>query len=225
MSLSRFERLLPWTGALAGVAWVGQDQLKRTSENDEPGSASSSVINGDLWLNIASIGCVVVMGVALVFFATAVRNLLRAGEAREATYSSVAYGGWLLVVSGLSQMTVWGNGMLTAAYEKDDEALGTLDFVGYFGWAGMTIGLSAAFLAMGLGGMRNAVLPRWFSITTAVMGVLCGLGAAHIPPGGLVSYVLLPFWLVGASVIIARRQRSSATMTSVFAADKGVAQR
>lgn len=34
--------------------------------------------------------CLVVMGIALLFFATAVRNLLRSGEGREATYSSVA---------------------------------------------------------------------------------------------------------------------------------------
>ena len=59
---------------------------------------------------------------------------------------------------------------------------------------------------MGLGGLRNAVLPRWFAVTTTVMGVLALLGACSIPPGGLVNYLLLPFWLIAAAIIIARRQ-------------------
>jgi hypothetical protein len=37
-----------------------------------------------------------------------------------------------------------------------------------------------------------------------VCGVLGALGNAGIPPGGLVTYVLLPFWLIAASVVIAR---------------------
>jgi hypothetical protein len=36
-----------------------------------------------------------------------VRTLLRSAESREATYSSVAFGGWLVVVAGLSQMVMW----------------------------------------------------------------------------------------------------------------------
>ena len=57
--------------------------------------------------------------------------------------------------------------------------------------------------------MRNAVLPRWFAITTTVMGVLVALGACSIPPGGLVNYLLLPFWLIAAAIIIARRQKAA----------------
>jgi hypothetical protein len=70
----------------------------------------------------------------------------------------------------------------------------------------MGVGITTAFLAMGLAGVRSAVLPRWFAITTTVLGVLALLGACSIPPGGLVNYVLLPFWLIAASVLIARRQ-------------------
>ncbi len=210
MPLSRFEKFLPWTGAVAGLCWIAQDSLKHEStKGDQPGYAASKVINAHLGLNIGSLACLVLMGIALLFFATAVRNLLRSGEAREATYSSVAYGGWIVVVTGIAQMTVWGNGMLSAADDKDDTALHALDYVGFFGWAGMTIGLAVAFVAMGLGGVRNAVLPTWFAIVTIVLGVLGALGAAHIPPGGLVNYLLLPVWLIAASIIIALRQRSA----------------
>jgi hypothetical protein len=134
-----------------------------------------------------------------------VRTLLRSGESREATYSSVAFGGWLVIVAGLSQMVMWNWGLINGAADaSDDSAVQTLGYVAYFGWAGMGIGLAAAFLAMGLGGIRTATLPKWFAILTLVLGALGALGNAGIPPGGLVTYVLLPFWLIAASVVIAR---------------------
>ncbi len=213
MPLTTFEKLLPWSGAVAGLCWIGQDLLQNTQTHDKPGAATTEVIHDHLALNYGMQGCLVLMGIALLFFATAVRNLLRSGEAREATYSSVAYGGWVIVVAGLSQMVMWNWGLINGAADAgDDAALGSLSYVGYFGWAGMGIGLAAAFIATGLGGTRSAVLPRWFSILTVVLGVLGALGDAGIPPGGLVTYVLLPFWLIAASVVVARSSRRTAAV-------------
>lgn len=215
MSLTRFEKVLPWTGAVAGVCWIGQDFLQHLYRKDTPGAAATATIHGHLGLNRASVACLVVMGIALLFFATAVRNLLRSSEAGEATYSNVAYAGWIVVVAGLSQMVVWSWGLMNGAADShDDAALHTLSFVSYFSWAGMGIGLATAFLAMGLGGLRSAALPTWFAILTIVFGVLGAMGDAGIPPGGLVNYVLLPFWLVAASVILARRQTRAALPSS-----------
>lgn len=215
MRLSRLEKSLPWSGAVAGVAWLLQDPLFHVYRGDSPGAAASAQINGHLGLNYAAMACLVVMGIALVFFATAVRNLLRSAEAREATYSSIVYGGWLLVTAGVSQMVVWNWGLINGAADaKDDAALHALGYVGYFGWAGMGIGIATAYIAMGLAGLGNAVLPKWFSILTIVLGALGALGTAGIPPGGLVNYLLLPFWLVTAAVVVARRQARAARPTS-----------
>ena len=182
--------------------------------HDPPGGASTQVIRDHLGLNYGSQACLVVMGVALLCFATAVRTLLRSGEGRESTYSSVAFGGWLVVVAGLSQMVMWNWGLINGAADaSDDSAVRTLGYVSYFGWAGMGIGLAAAFLAMGLGGIRTAVLPKWFAILTLVLGVLGALGDAGIPPGGLVNYVLLPFWLIAASIVVARSTKRAADPT------------
>jgi hypothetical protein len=207
MPLTRFEKLLPWSGAVAGLCWIGQDALQHMYTKDVPGAARTAVIHDHLALNHGSVACLVVMGISLLFFATAVRNLLRSGEASEATYSSVAYGGWIVVVAGLSQMVMWSWGLINGAADaKNDAALHTLSYVAYFGWAGMGIGLAAAFIAVGLGGLRGAVLPKWFAILTIVFGVLGALGDAGIPPGGAVNYLALPFWLIAAAVIMARRQ-------------------
>ena len=206
MLLSPFERFLPWTGVVAGLAWIAQDFLAHLYTTDLPGRGSVPVITSHLGLNTGSLSCLVVMGVSLLFFATAIRNVLRSGEAREATYSSVAYGGWVVVAAALAQMAVWDKGLTSAAEDGDAAATKMLSYVQYFGWLGMGVGIAAAFIAIGVGGLRNAVLPRWFAISTAVMGGLALLGACGIPPGGLVSYILLPFWLIAAAVVIARRQ-------------------
>lgn len=207
MPRSKFERFLPWTGAIAGAAWIGQMFLFQTGDQDSPGTMTTAVIRDHLALNYAAIGCLVVMAIALVFFATALRSHLRAGEAGESTYSSIVSGGLLLVAAGLSQMVMWNWGLINGAADaKDDQALGILSFVGFFGFAGMGIGIATTLLGAGLAGLANAVLPRWFAILTLVLGVLSALGTAGIPPGGLVNYLLLPLWLIAAAIILARRQ-------------------
>lgn len=208
MPQNKFERFLPWSGALAGLCWIGQDLFQRMTTRDEPGAATTQVIRDHLALNYASVACLVLMGMSLLFFATAVRNLLRSSEPAESTYSSIAYGGWLVVVAGLSQMVMWSWGLINGAADaNDDTALHSLSYVSYFGWAGMGIGLATAFIATGCGATRGAVLPKWFANLTIVLGILSALGTSGIPPGGLVNYILLPFWLITASFIVARRLR------------------
>ncbi|UAL31754.1 hypothetical protein K8W59_10150 [Nocardioides rotundus] len=216
MPRSKFERFLPWTGAIAGAAWIGQMFLFQTGDQDSPGTMTTAVIRDHLALNYAAIGCLVVMAIALVFFGTALRSHLRAGEARESTYSSIVSGGLLLVAAGLSQMVMWNWGLINGAADaKDDQALGILSFVGFFGFAGMGIGIATTLLGAGLAGLANAVLPRWFAILTLVLGVLSALGTAGIPPGGLVNYLLLPLWLIAAAIILARRQGEADLSLSV----------
>ena len=211
MSLTTVERLLPWSGAVAGLCWIGQAFLLTSSSSDTPGTATTQVIHDHLGLNYAGQGCLVLMGIALLFFATAVRNLLRSGEAREATYSNVAFGGWVVVAAGLSQMVTWNWALINGAADNgDDGAVHVLSYGSYFGWAGMGIGLATAFVATGWGGVRSSVLPKSFAMLTIVLGVLGALGDAGIPPGGLVNYLLLPFWLIAASVVVARSSQRSA---------------
>lgn len=210
MALSTFERVLPWSGVVAGLCWIGQAALTKTDTRDAPGQSATAVINDNLGLNYAAVGCLVLMGIALQFFATASRNLLRSGEHRDATYSSIAYGGWIVVVAGLGQMVAWRWGLINGAADADDDAaLHVLSYVGYFGFAAMGIGIATAFIATGLGGRRHGVMPTWFATTTVALGVLSALGGAGIPPGGLVNYLLLPFWLIAAGVIVAARQRTT----------------
>lgn len=207
MSITTSERLLPASGAVAGLAWIAHFVLKRFG-TDQPGGASVEVINDHLALNIASQGALIVMGIALLFFSAATRNHLRASESEDTTFSFIASAGWIVAVAAISQMVVWGWALINGATDADDQsAAGMLSYAEFFGWAGLGIGLATAFIATGLGGWQHAVLPRWFAVVSVILGVLAALGNAGIPPGGLVTYLLLPFWLLTASVVIAKRQR------------------
>ena len=208
MPLSTFEKLLPWSGLVAGVCWIGQASTPSGYPEDVPGGADVTRLAADtVWITVHT-SLLVLMGVALLFFATAVRNLLRSGEPREATYSSVTYGAWITVSGALAQMALQSKAIMDAGNDANDVAVQALSYLNYFGWLAMGVGIATAFLAFGLGGLATSVLPRWFAIVTIVLGVLALLGACAIPPGGLVNYLLLPFWLIAASVVMAKRQRT-----------------
>jgi hypothetical protein len=116
----------------------------------------------------------------------------------------VAYGGGILLA-----MAVGLNGMLTmammsAADNKDavtTHVLGTLGTLGAFSWVPWVAASAALMLATGLGGLKNAVLPKWLAIVTIILGVLCLLG-----PTGAAVYMVSPLWFAALSVVLVRRQ-------------------
>lgn len=210
MPLTRFERFLPWTGLIAGLCWIGQASLGAVGADDTPGGASAGVGRDNLVANTVGNAFVVIMAVALLFFGAAVRERIRSGEASTSPSSAVAFGAWITVSAALAQMAFWNKILLTAAEDDDAAVVTAFGYGEYFSWLAVGIGVSAAFIATGLGGLRNAVLPKWFAVTTIVLGALALLGACSVPPGGLVTYFLLPIWLIAAAIIIARRQKKAA---------------
>lgn len=210
MPLSRFERFLPWTGLVAGLCWIGRASLGAVGADDTPGGASADIARDNLIANTVGNAFVVLMAVSSIFFAAAVRERIRSGEATTSPYSSVAFGAWITVSAALAQMAFWNKILLTAAEDDDTAVVTVLGYGEYFSWLAVGIGVSAAFIATGLGGLRSAVLPKWFAITSIVLGTLALLGACSVPPGGLVTYFLLPVWLIAAAIVFARRQKQAA---------------
>ena len=123
MSTSAFEKLLPWSGVVAGVCWIGQDALQREYTKDGPGLAATTVIRSHLGLDYASVACLVLMGISLLFFATAIRNLLRSAEAAKRRTRPSPYGGWIVSVAGISQMVVWNWGLINGEPTPTDDAV------------------------------------------------------------------------------------------------------
>lgn len=198
MPLSTFEKLLPWSGALAGLLWAVQ--MVTTAKTDDPADpAAVTVVRNALARNDAAGFALLAGALLLVLFATAVRTALRSGEAGESTYSSVAYGGLLVAATGFAGFGVAQIAMTNAADARDAAATATIGQFVLIGWLPALVGMVACFWGLGLGGLRTATVPRWFGIVCIVLGVLGVLG-----PLAAVVYLLLPLWLIAASVVVAR---------------------
>jgi hypothetical protein len=199
MPLSTFEKFLPWTGALAGVLWGVQ--MIATKSPDDPADPKAVTVIGDAVTRNYVAGFALLVGaLMLVFFAAAVRRSLRSAEAGESTYSSVAHGGLLVAAVGFGELGILQIALTNSAKAEAVAATATIGQLTLIGWLPALVGLAAAFWGLGLGGLRNATMPKWFAIVTVVLGVVGVLG-----PLAIVVYLLLPLWLIAASAITARR--------------------
>jgi hypothetical protein len=199
MPLSTFEKFLPWTGALAGILWAVQ-MFAAKSPDDPADPKTATVIGNAVTQNYIAGFALLAGALMLVFFAAAARRSLRSGEAGESTYSSVAHGGLLVAGTGFGLLGIVQIALTNAAKADDAAATATIGQLALIGWLPALVGLVAAFWGLGLGGLRNATLPKWFAIITLVLGVVGVLG-----PLAMVVYLLLPLWLVAASAVTASR--------------------
>jgi hypothetical protein len=114
----------------------------------------------------------------------------------------------VVVVAALSQMVMWSWGLINGVSDAGDEAAArSLSSVAYFGRAGVGIGVATAFIATGWGGPAGRCSRDGSPSRPSSSGSSAHWGDAGVPPGGLVTYVLLPVWLVTASVVVSRSQR------------------
>ena len=203
MPTSKFEKLLPYTGVLAGILFAVNGYVAKYSDKFGDPQAVQ-IIKDNMTRNIVAAVAAALFGVVMVFFAAALRSALRSGEGNESTYSSVAYGGALMV--GFSQLMVaWLMFAGADAADKGDaNAVQTLSYLGIDSWLPWVAASAALLIATGLGGLRTAVLPRWLSIVTIVLGVMCLLG-----PTGIAVWFATPVWLAVTGLILAQRQTTT----------------
>ena len=199
MPISKFDRFLPYAGVLAGILWFGSMFSKYSEKYGDPNAAK--IIEDNLTRNTLAVIAMGLTGVAVLFFAAAVRAAIRSGEGGESTYSSVAFGAAIALATSKAFDAMLLMAGIEAAQEADLTSLHALSYVGTSSWVPWLVASAAFFLAVGLGGLRTAALPKWLAITTVVLGVLCLLG-----PTGIAVYMVTPLWFVVTGVVLARRQ-------------------
>jgi hypothetical protein len=199
MTVSKFERFLPWTGGVAGVLWGVFLILAKTPAHPAAAGAVSTVERAAGHNYVAGFA-LLVGALMLLFFAAQARKSLRSGEAGESTYSSVAHGGLLMAATGFGLLGIVEIALTNAAKAHDAGATDALGQLAMIGWLPALVGFVAAFWGLGLGGLRTATMPKWFAIVTVVLGVAGVLG-----PLAFVVYLVLPLWLIAASAVTARR--------------------
>jgi lysylphosphatidylglycerol synthetase-like protein (DUF2156 family) len=200
MPTSRFERFLPLAGVLTGLLFLAAFFLS----GPEPGVGDPA--KQLTWLKdhqgAANLGgfAAAYSVVTLLFFAAGIRQILRSGESGESTYSSAAFAGGLLLATATAVSAVSVLAAAEAANKDNAAVVQTIGYLADYSWIPWIAGAAVLFLATGLGGLRTARLPKWLSILTVVLGVLCLLG-----PAGIAVYFVSPLWLIATGLIMSRR--------------------
>ena len=205
MSTSKFEKFLAIAGILAAVLFVASG-----FHSDPPGVSADAQERVKWYLDHKSLMTIIgYMGgyfaIAMAFFATGVRRVLRSGEPGESTYSTAALAGGILVAGAGIFGAVLGLASVEAADKGQAATLTTLTFVSDFGWLPLIASLAVFYLATGIGGLRTATLPKWLSIVTIVLGAACVLG-----PAGILAWFATPVWMVITAIVMMRRASDNA---------------
>jgi hypothetical protein len=200
MPITRFERLLPWCGLIAGILLVPAGLLASPPGIHATAQDQLSWYHAHQAITVAAGAAGAYFLVVMLMFGTALRQALRSGEPAESSYSTVAFAGAVVVA-----LAICSDGMLTlvsaeAASNHQASTIITLAYVSDLSWIPWAAGSVLLFLGAGLGGLRTTALPRWLSIATIVLAAACLLG----PAGALVFFVT-PLWLAVTGLVLWRR--------------------
>lgn len=205
MSLSTFEKALPWSGAIAGILFAVQETVAPFGEKVADVHLTARVADA-AGRGYAAGFSSLVGALMLLFFAAAARAAQRSGEPSESSYSSVTHAGLVGAGVGLAFQGFAQVALTSAAHDGQQGAATTLMYLSFYAWLMILVGLVASFWGIGLGALRNATLPKWFAIATIVLGVIGVLG-----PAAALIQIVLPVWLIAAAIVIVRRQSSNNT--------------
>lgn len=219
MQLDGFRRFLPYTGVICAISLLAYMVLGGTPPDDSatPAKFLDFYGNNQTAGFLSNFVFANLFAAFALFFATEIRATLRSGEAGESIYSSLAFAGGIAIavamsIAGMVSVAAFAAG--DKGYEAATLALGLLAAYSFLPW--MVSG-AALFLAVGIGGLKTATLPKWISWLSVVMGVLC------FTPGGIAVFVIQPIWFVGMAVVLIRRQSAPAVEKQVATATPAVA--
>jgi hypothetical protein len=203
----RYQRFLP----LAGILFSALLVVVLAISGSQPSDTASAQKVFSYWSDHKDaqlLGARVLIPLAallLVFFGAGLRAALRSGEAGEAGYSSVAFGGALIAAAGLAVSGAVAAATANAADQGSQATVYTLHQLSSFDWVPWLAGFSTMLIAAGIGGLRSVALPRplsWAAIAIAV---------ALFTPVGFFAFPLLLIWIAAVGVVLYRRQGQTAT--------------
>jgi hypothetical protein len=200
MQASKFDKFLAVSGVLAAVLFVAAG-----FHPDPPGISASAQSRVNWYVDHKTMMLIAgfagaYFAIVVAFFATALRRMIRSGEAGESTYSTAALAGGVLLAAGSIFNSVLVLSSVDAADKANGAALTTFAYLSDFSWLPLIAALAVFYLATGLGGLRTATLPKWLSIVTIVLGGACVLG-----PAGVLAWFATPVWLLIMGVVMLRR--------------------
>ena len=211
MKTDLFDRALAWAGVGAGVLYAVKFLL--VGMPDAADANAVTFVHDHQVENAVVLVATALAAILMALFSTGLRSRLRSGEGAESTYSSIAYAGGLLLASAMLLRAWTILAALDATSHHDPGSVRTIAVLSADLWVPWIAATCLLLLGVGLGGLRNAVLPRWLSWVSLVLSVLCLLG-----PAGILVDLVMPLWLVAAGLAVHRRageQRLATVETAV----------
>jgi hypothetical protein len=214
MQQPRRDKWTPVAGVLAAVTFVVG--LIFVSDSPDSGDTDAQVLawyadHGHRVGIIVGAFLLAFCGLFFLWFASGLRQRLRAAEGPGGRLANVALGGAILFVGML-----WGGGAALASIPAsqsfgDSPPLKVADVARFLPSAGFgAILLFSAFGAIALIDatsivtLRTGILPRWFAWLGFVATIVLLFGVLFIP------MIALPIWLLAGSVILFRLPRAEA---------------
>lgn len=213
MVTDRFERTMAWAGVAAGILYAVKFVLVGMPQGRDTANALAFVHDHRVQNGVTFVATALA-AILVALFSTALRSRLRSGEGAESTYSSIAYGGGLLLASAMLLRAWTILAALDATSNHDAGSVRTIAVLSADLWVPWIAATCLLLLGVGLGGLRSAVLPRWLSWMSLGLAGLCLLG-----PAGIVVDLVMPLWLLATGLAI--RRRTSDQRVAVSAAIVG----
>ena len=204
MTTDRFQRLLPVTGVIAGLALIGGLVLSgsEVSESATAAQIAEHYRDNNTQIVVASLVCAQLFSLMLLFFTAGLRSAIRSGEAGESSYSTVVTIGGTVTALGISLLAFFEFAAADAADRgSSPSVVESLHLLASSAWMPWAVGAAAMLIGAGLGGLRTVALPRALSWITLVLGVLA------VTPAGALVFAAMPLWLIATGVVLARRDR------------------
>lgn len=197
-----------WIGAAMGIVFiilvVGAFIL--LGEGKDPAKDSAQEIADYYSSNYTrqTVGSVIAAfaAVPLLFFAGALRRLLRDAEGPDGTLSLVAFGAAVLFAGGLTVGASLNLAVADFADNIDPVALQAVNAINFDYFFPFVVGMAAFLLATGISAVRSGALPKWLSWAAIVLGVLCFAG-----PPGFFAFLGGLLWILVTSVMLTARMR------------------
>lgn len=214
MRSSKGAALAPLTGVLAALLYAAG--ILMSADTPDSDASGAKVLAYYVSHTSDQQAAAVVFGYGslfLVLFGAALRSGLRRGEREADGPATLAFGGALLMGTGLMLLTGFGLALAEKPSALDPAAAQAINAIQNSLWIPFIVGQAVLMLGAGVAILRGGALPSWLGWVAFVLGVVSA------SPVGWFAFFLVLLWIVVVAILLARRasaagREASAEVTS-----------
>lgn len=166
------------------------------SPDDDPTKLIAGYTVGDVTAQVMTYAAMIAAAV-LIFYGAGLRSVLLSRSHRWT--GDAAFIGFVTMAWTLAGFAVTSLALHHAVASADTHVVRAINILDTTNFPPAMIGLMCAMVGVGVTALANGALPRWMAWGSIVVGAMAPLG-----PGGFVSFMLFPVWLVAVAAVVRR---------------------